>query len=305
MGKVLVICALLLFGAIGVASYLKEGRPEQLPVEEFVEELSLEQPQPRPAVAAKDQISRLFAFDGSKLPIVETVVYASRVPWLQGRPAWIADYASHYETSRHFIARSINRGLDYFTQKAVPGMKFNVFRKDKKIDFHLLIDLSTARLWFYYHDMDANERVLLKTYSVGLGRLNSQKESGSLTPIGTYLLGGKVAIYRPGVMGLFQEKQTEMMRIFGTRWIPFEGAEGNCTEPAKGLGLHGAPWNLDSAAGKLVEDRSKIGQYDSDGCIRLSSEDMEEIFAIVITKPTHVHLVRSLQDAQLPGVEKP
>lgn len=246
-----------------------------------------------------DCIDQLFVTDSSKLPFVETVAYTSRVPWIQGRPAWIADYASHYETSRHFIARSLNRKCDYLTQKVSPGDRFNVFRKDKNIQFHLLIDLSRCKLWFYCVDPDQKERILLKTYRVGVGRVDPKRKSGFLTPVGKYSLGEKVAIYKPGTMGFYQEDKVEMVRVFGTRWIPFEKEVDGCSESAKGLGLHGAPWIEDLDTHELKEDIAKIGKYDSDGCIRLSSADIEEIFSIVITKPTVVELVKDFRDAKL------
>ncbi len=250
-----------------------------------------------------DIIDRLFATDSSRLPIVQTITYTSRVPWMQSRPAWIADYASHFSTTRHFIARSLNKKKDYFTQKISPGDRFNVFREDKNIKFHLLIDISRLKLWFYYFDVDANERVLLKTYKVGLGRKDPKKESGSLTPKGKYTLGSKVAIYKPKTMGYFQDNKIEMIKIFGTRWIPFDKELENCTEPAKGLGIHGAPW-IETPSGEFIEDRSLIGKFNSDGCIRLYSEDIEEIFSIVISRPTVIELVNDFHDAKLPGKEK-
>lgn len=251
-----------------------------------------------------DRIRQLYATDSSKLPIVETISYTSRVPWIQGRPAWIADYASHYNTSRHFIARSLNKKPDYFTQKISPGDRFNVFKKDKNIQFYLVADLSCCRMWFYYIDLDQNERVLLKTYPIGIGRADPKKKSGYLTPAGKYTFGDKVAIYKPGTLGFFQDQQIEMVRIFGTRWIPLDQELEGCTESAKGYGLHGAPWVEDPETHHWTEDRSKIGQYDSDGCIRLAAEDIEEIFSIVITKPTVIELVKDFRDAKLPGVEK-
>lgn len=246
-----------------------------------------------------DCIAQLFATDSSRLPIVETVAYTSRVPWIQGRPAWIADYASYYNTSRHFIARSLNRKPDYLTQKVSPGNRFNVFKKDKHIQFHLLIDLSRCRLWFYCLDLDQKERILLKTYRIGVGRQDQKRKSGFLTPIGKYSLGEKVAIYKPGTMGFYQDVKVEMVRIFGTRWLPFEKEIDGCTESAKGLGLHGAPWIEDLETHELKEDLDTISCYNSDGCIRLSAADMEEIFAIVITKPTVVELVKDFRDAKL------
>lgn len=318
MGKKLLVAALLLFVLIGVAAWVKNQRTGVASVEEgLIEEVVLDPPSlpPPPSVVGaprvakrseKDQIQRLFALDSSKLPIVETVSYTSRVPWLKGRPAWVSDYATHYDTSRHFIARSLNRSLDYFSQKISPGDRFNVFRRDKNIEFHLLVDLSSCRLWFYYVDQDTHERVLLKTYVVGVGRISQERESGCLTPIGTYSLGERVAVYQPGVTGFFQGERCEMIRIFGTRWIPFAKEVEGCSEEARGLGLHGAPWILDPTTGKLREDRSTLGCASSDGCIRLASEDIEEIFAIIVSrKPTCIQIVHTFEEAKLPGVEKP
>ncbi len=250
-----------------------------------------------------DRIHQLFTTGPNKLPIVETITYSSSVSWLKGRPAWVADYAAHYATSRHFIARSLNGKADYFSQKISTGSRFNVFRKDKHINFYLLIDYSRCKMGFYYVDLDTHERVLLKTYSVGLGRSDPQAPVGSLTPLGKYSLGSKVAIYKPGVMGLYQGVQTEMVSVFGTRWIPFDREFEGATASAKGYGIHGAPWSLDPQTGQWVENRDGIGKFESDGCIRLALEDIEEIFSIVITKPTFVEIVKDFHEAKLPGVE--
>lgn len=247
-----------------------------------------------------DRIQQLFEKEGVKLPIVETVTYASQVPWLKGRPAWIGDYAAYYATSRHFIARSLNGKPDYFTQKIRPGSQFNVFKRDKNFQFYLLVDLSQSKMGFYYIDLDTSERLLLKTYTVGLGRMTA---SGCLTPLGKYLLGDKIAVYRPGIMGLFQDRQVEMITVFGTRWIPFGKELEKCTAISKGFGIHGAPWQLDQKTGKWVELRQTVGQYGSDGCIRLNHEDMETLFSIIITKPTVIEIVKNFADAKLPGIE--
>lgn len=248
-----------------------------------------------------DNIHRLFATDSSRLPFIETITYTSRVPWLKGRPAWIADYASYYDTTRHFIARSLNKGLDYFTQKVAPGDKFNVLKKDMELQFQLVIDLSRLKMWFYAYDKTNDEKMLLKTYNVGLGRKDNLRASGYLTPVGKYTIGNKVAIYKPGIMGYFQDQKIEMIRIFGTRWMPFGEEVEDCTEPAKGFGLHGAPWSEDTQTKMLVEDTSKISKYDSDGCVRLLQKDIEEIFSIVISRPTVVELVDDFFKSTLPG----
>lgn len=245
-----------------------------------------------------NRIQELFNITGAKLPVVETIVYKSRVAWQKGRPAWLSDYARYYQTSRHFIARSLNGKPDYLKQDVADGAKFNVLRSEKNIRFYLLADLSRCKIWFYCDDLDNKERILLKTYRTGVGRLDSSKASGFLTPLGQYSLGNKTAIYKPHVMGSYRGEQIEMIRIFGTRWIPFDKELQSCTAPAKGLGIHGLPWVV-SASGKREEDRSSIGQYQSDGCIRLASEDIEEIFAIVITKPTVLEIVKDFHDSTL------
>jgi hypothetical protein len=328
----LLISTIAIGGGVGLAAFFKktevsskdqsglENKPVVGKKEVVVQEVpivALERPKPpAPKVVSLptqssledlpegDLMSRLFATNASRLPIVETIAYTSRVPWQKDRPAWVADYSKHYATSRHFIARSLNRKLDYFTQKVGPGDRFNVFKKDVPLQFYLVIDQSRCKMWFYYLDLETNERVLLKTYPVGLGRVDAKSPSGTLTPIGKYRLGENVVIYKPGTMGFFQDHKIEMVRVFGTRWIPFESELEGCTQGAKGFGIHGAPFAAASTGDGVVEDREKIGKYDSDGCIRLLSEDMEELFSVIITKPTIVELVKDFHDAKLPGVEK-
>lgn len=264
---------------------------------------------PRPPVLAHDdfpnidRVFQLFTLGSSKFPIVDTITYSSSVPWLKGRPAWLVDYASHYNTSRHFIARSLNGKPDYFSQKISEGSRFNVFRTDKRIQFYLLADVSRCKMGFYYVDLDTNERILIKTYTVGLGRPDTNSASGTLTPLGRYSLGSHIAVYTPGVEGYYHDHKVEMMRVFGTRWIPFDQEMERTTAPSKGYGLQGAPFIFDQKTGQYAENRSCIGAYDSDGCIRLASEDMEELFSIVVSKPTFIEIVKDFHGAKLPGKE--
>ncbi len=285
---------ILVIGGFAVVKKLFMTPPAEKPVALAmpVKKVVAKPPQLKPEV---DRIDELFTTGEDKLPIVETVTYASNVPWLKGRPAWIGDYASHYATSRHFIARSLNGKPDYFTQKVAPGSQFNVFKKDRHFQFYLLVDVSQSKMGFYYIDLDTNERVLLKTYAVSLGKSS---------PLGKYLLGDKIAVYRPGIMGLFQDRQVEMMTVFGTRWIPFGKELGECTVPSKGLGIHGVPWAQDAKTGKWTE--LPVGQKTSAGSVLLNYEDMEALFSIIITRPTVIEIVKNLQDTQnakLPGIE--
>lgn len=317
--KLLAVVALLLFAIIGVLALFKEPAasipsvPVQVPLEVELDQeiqtvvpavipptLIAEQGAPEPVIELPEanRIEELFNTEGSKLPIVETVTYKSRVPWQQGRPAWLSDYAGHYETSRHFIARSLNGKPDYFKQELAEGAKFNVLRKDKKLEFALIVDTSRCKMWLYSVDLDEKRKVLLKTYQVGLGRLDASKTSGLLTPLGKYTLADRVAIFKPKTMGTHQGNKVEMITIFGTRWIPFGTEVGPCTAPAKGYGIHGTPW-IRSAKGEVVDQTDSIGKYESDGCIRLATADMEELFAIIITKPTTIEIVRDFSESTL------
>lgn len=243
-----------------------------------------------------DRIDEFFNLNEPKFPIVETMTYKSRVSWQKGRPAWLSDYAGHFKTSRHFIARSLNGKPDYLKQDLAEGARFNILKPDKNIQFHLIVDTSRCKIWFYYHDLDTKEKVLVKTYAAGLGRIDHSKISGLLTPLGIYSLGPRIAVYKPQIMGMHNGAKIEMIRLFGTRWIPFEKEIKGTTAPAKGFGIHGLPWVMKN--GTLIEDSSSLGKYESDGCIRMAKSDIEELYAIVITRPTSVEIVKDFFDAE-------
>lgn len=333
--KLLILFAGGLFGLIAMAALIKGwvSSPETPEVEIYQNAQMVEledevhvpitapepapEPQPQPSVPEvvaavprstneplpeANRIQEFFNRVGAKFPIVTTITYKSRVPWQKGRPAWLSDYASHYSTSRHFIARSLNGKPDYLKQDVAEGDRFNVFNPDKKFNFHLLVDTSRCKLWFYYVDLDTKERVLVKTYPVGLGRIDNTKPSGMLTPLGKYMLGDKIAIYKPKLTGYYNGKKVELIRVYGTRWIPFDKEIGEATASPEGFGLQGVPW-LPNEKGDLVEHTECLGKYESDGCIRLATQDMEEIYAIIITKPTTIELVRDFHEAVLPGKE--
>lgn len=316
--KLFALISVFLFGMIGFVAFLKRDATDPSPSAHLPVEIELDvqkqtvMPPPLASHVIADKggeikqvnlpegnrIEELFNKNGSKLPIVETVTYKSHVPWQKGRPAWLSDYASHYRTSRHFIARSLNGKPDYLKQELAEGDRFNVLRTDKNFEFYLVVDTSRCQLWFYYVDLNENKKVLLKTYSVGLGRVDPSKTSGLLTPLGKYSLGSRVAIFKPKVMAMHQGKKTEMITVFGTRWIPFDKEIGTCTLPAKGFGIHGTPWAV-GANGGVLDQNEGIGKYESDGCIRLGVKDIEELFAIVISRPTTIEIVRDFFESSI------
>jgi hypothetical protein len=330
--KLLAFTALILFSVIGIAAYFKNGNDDSKqviayhsnsPIEVDIDSdqnsittiqpalpAVIESPKEIHIVAAAseispksgetppeaDRIDELFNINGPKLPIVETISYKSKTAWMKGRPAWLSDYAGHFKTSRHFIARSWNGKPDYLKQDIPEGAKFNILKPEKNIHFNLVVDTSRCKMWFYYHDLDTNDKVLIKTYKVGLGRIDPSKVSGILTPLGVYSLGSRIAVYKAKDVANHNGTKTEMIRVFGTRWIPFEKEISKVTAPAKGFGIHGAPWVMKNGA--LKEDIESISKYESDGCVRMSKDDIEELYAIIITRPTTIELVKDYFDAE-------
>lgn len=307
--RMIMYLSLTMMLAIGFAYFTKEKKTEEAQVEQVaqvptqpIEKKVVKKAPKKVAQKSKEtpqeetkeinQIRRFFSRGMDKFPFVKTITYTSRVPWLQGRPAWIADYASHYKTSRHFIARSLNRKEDYFSQNVSPGDSFNVLDPDKDISFHLLVDLSSLTLKFSYVDHETGEKGEIKTYKVGVGRKDEYSPSGTLTPLGTFKLGEKIAIYKKGVENYFQNKKTHMIEVFGKRWIPFGEEVADCTDGADGYGIHGLPFIYNQEKDEYTEDLSELGQYSSDGCIRLCEKDINELFSIVITKPTFIEIVK-------------
>jgi len=331
MTRLLGITAVILFGMIGILALMKHrdsAEPQIVvsqdssslpPIEliideppEVIEPVKEEKKQ-EPTIKSypvaadglpkADRIHQLFTTGYERLPFILDVTYKSKVPWLKDRQAWISDYATHYKTSRHFIGRSLHGKGNYYKHNVSNNDHFTVIDPDKNIEFYLLVDLSRAKMWFYAFDPSSHQRWLLKDYVVGLGRPDPLKSSGLLTPKGKYLLGERIAAYKPKTMGDFKGTKTEMIRVFGTRWIPFEKEISGTTAPAKGFGIHGVPWIEDPATGELKEDLDSLSTYNSDGCIRLASEDIEEIYAIIPGHPTTIELVNDFHDAKLPGEE--
>lgn len=249
-----------------------------------------------------DRMGQLFNPYPPLLPIVETVTYSGRVAWLTGRAAYLGDYASHFQTSKHFISRSLHGMGNYLSDIVSKGDRFNVLRIDKEIEFHLVLDLSRLKMWLYYFDKGEAQRLLLKSYPVCAGKLDSRSRSGCKTPLGTFSLGNEIALYKPGDVRAYKKEAKEMISIFGVRWIPLEREIAHCTGPCKGLGIHGAPL-IPNETGEYVENRECIGRYESNGCIRLYSEDIEEIFALIVSRPAYLHIVRDFTEAVLPGKE--
>jgi len=246
----------------------------------------------------KEAIQQLF-IKGSACPIVETVRYSSRVAWKPKKQAWLVDYASYYKTPLDFIVRSLTGAIGKEAPAVQEGLQFTVLRRDVPFYFHLVISFASMKMRLYYVLPKENRVVFLKSYPVCLGRKDPNKASGSLTPLGVYQLGSRVACFHPKMMGQHKGARVEMIQIFGTRWLPFETEISACTEPAKGFGIHGAPLVHNTSTGQLEENLSGIGDFVSDGCIRLKRQDVEELFSVISTRNSYVEIVSEFRNSNL------
>lgn len=236
---------------------------------------------------------------GTSCPIVETITYKRRTSWKPHGSAWLMDYANHYKTPLDFIYASLNGGKSFKPATPSDGARFNVFKNSLDFRFHLIVSLSACRLRLYYVIPQEKKAVFLKGYPVCLGRKDPAKTSECLTPLGIYQLGDRIATFRPKMMGMHKGKKVELIQIFGGYWIPFEKTIGDCTEPARGYGIHGTPILRDPQTGALREDNSSIGHFESDGCIRLGGSDMQELFAVISSHNTYIEIVPSFDQSKL------
>lgn len=331
--KFVFVGSLVLFIALGAAAYVKktskksaEISSENVEIRQEVEieslrnntpeakeslkslptELSCEEPsvqqQVQPVVIehedGEEALSTLFE-KSSSCPIVQTIPYKSKVHWKQYSKAWLIDYAHHFKTPLGFICKMISGSYDAKNPQINEGQLINVFRTDVNFHFHAVVCFSSCTLRLYYVLPDKQKVVFLKKYSICLGRKDPSKPSQCLTPLGVYELGARTCVYQPRVMGIHKGKKVEMISVFGTHWIPFEKEIARCTSPAKGYGIHGTPMIRNDQTGELQEDNRSLGQYESDGCIRLSGRDILEVFSLISTRKTYVEIVSSFQDSQL------
>jgi len=235
---------------------------------------------------------------GSACPIVKTIRYKSQVPWKARRSAWLIDYAHHYKTPLDFLYRSIHNGQDKVPSSIADGVEFNVYRDDVDFRFHLVVSLSSCKMRVYYVLQNEKKVVFLKSYRICAGRKDERAASGSLTPTGLFQLGPRVAVFKPHMMGSHKGKRVELVQIFGSHWIPFEKEIADCSEPAKGYGIHGTPM-VRNSQGEMEEQLDTLGGYHSDGCIRLSGAEMKELFSVISTRKTYVEIVSSFQQSRL------
>lgn len=140
-------------------------------------------------------------------------------------------------------------------------------------DFRIVIERSTCAL--YLMDSDG----LFKRYAVGLGM------PGHETTLGKYKVGTKQkdpAWWKPGE-GMIPAG--DPANELGTRWMPLVPLEEGLPED---LGIHGT----------IAPDT--VGGYTSHGCARLTNENVEELYDLVV-RSTPVEIVETMQPAEGPA----
>jgi lipoprotein-anchoring transpeptidase ErfK/SrfK len=124
----------------------------------------------------------------------------------------------------------------------VPGRKIKVW----SVPFNILVNKSQNVLLL------KNDEEIIKTYIVSTGKNNC-------TPVGTFKIVNKLTNptwFKAGAVVAPQSAEN----VLGTRWMGFDLA---------GYGIHGT-----------VEPK-ELGKQVTQGCVRLSNTDVEELYSIV------------------------
>ena len=129
--------------------------------------------------------------------------------------------------------------------------------------FHAVVDKATFRIDMYLGDGD--EQVFVCSYRVGLGEFNS-------TPKGLFKVRRNSKLINPTWVNPrtreFFSADNESNPI-GERWIGLRGIEER-TKDLSGLGIHG------------TIDPQSIGTNSSMGCVRMHSNDVAEVYEMLL-----------------------
>jgi len=157
------------------------------------------------------------------------------------------------------IAKATGNSVDLIkmvNQKSSDRIRPKQRLKIIKGAFSVLVDKSDFTLTVFLNDH------YIKQYTIGLGKNDS-------TPQGTFVVDKMVKdppwTAPDGRIYPFGDKRN----ILGTRWIGFEE-----TREYAGYGIHGT-W-----------DDKSIGTACSNGCIRMTNREVEEVFAMLRRKAT-------------------
>lgn len=150
------------------------------------------------------------------------------------------------------IARELNTTVDLIiksnnlsTDKINPGKKIRIWNEP----FNILVDKSQNTLM-----LKTGSEEIIKTYTVSTGANNS-------TPAGTFKIVDKIPNppwFKPGSEKPIPAGSPE--NILGTRWLALS---------LPSYGIHG------------TTDPQSLGKQVTQGCVRMSNSDVEELYTIV------------------------
>jgi lipoprotein-anchoring transpeptidase ErfK/SrfK len=144
-------------------------------------------------------------------------------------------------------------------------------------DFRIVIERSRCRLFLI--DKDG----LFKRYPVGLGK------PGHETTLGSYKIGNKEKNPVWHKLGVGPIPSGDPANELGTRWMPLvPDREGL----PRDLGIHG------------TIRAETVGQYTSNGCARLYSQGVEELYDLVV-RSTPVDIVETFSGDELAKINVP
>lgn len=136
----------------------------------------------------------------------------------------------------------IMKSNDLSDARILPGRKIKVWTAP----FSILIDKSQNTLIL------KSDEDIIKTYIVSTGKNNS-------TPVGTFKITNKLinpTWFKAGAVVAPSSPEN----VLGTRWLGFD---------LSGYGIHG------------TTDPKSLGKQVTEGCVRMSNSDVEEVYSIV------------------------
>ena len=154
-----------------------------------------------------------------------------------------------YSTTLEAMQRSNNLPLTSSTIRL--GQSLTVY----KGEWRIRISKSKFRLYLY------NKENLFKVYQIATGK-------GNKTPEGNFVISAKIKEpewTNKGIKHPFGDPKN----VLGTRWMKLRAAATNPNKHLTGYGIHGT-WQPDS-----------LGKMASNGCIRMTNKDVEELFAVI------------------------
>ena len=115
------------------------------------------------------------------------------------------------------------------------------------------IDLANCELFLFRNGN------LFMIYKVGVGR-------DRLTPKGSFTISDRV-VEPTWTVGNEEIPFGDPRNVIGTRWMPLKAS--GTTPPVDGIGIHG------------TSDDSTVGKSSSNGCIRLTNKEVEELYMLL------------------------